>query len=234
MSLSARRPRGRPPAVGVDSSFFNLTPPSAEAVTPTTEEPKPVISETVDTETSLTVKTKAQPDDRPTSITIGDGPLQPDRTLINGIQAPVATQLEKPEFEKAVTTERVQSETTDSEKPVTTGNLQPISSENVQPMLSDNVQPVPTENVQPVSTGNVQPVSTENVQSAPTGNVQPVSTENVQPVSTEDRLAGESVAPVTEEGKEEESTDKISLPTGEQVDRFVKAAPLDVNPNPHS
>lgn len=37
-SLSLRLPRGRPPGVGVDSSFFNLTPPSAEAVTPDIEQ----------------------------------------------------------------------------------------------------------------------------------------------------------------------------------------------------
>lgn len=53
-SLSLRLPRGRPPAVGVDSSFFNLTPPSAEAVTPTDE--KPVISENV--EQSIAVEAK--------------------------------------------------------------------------------------------------------------------------------------------------------------------------------
>ncbi|XP_050562373.1 tropomodulin-1 isoform X2 [Spodoptera frugiperda] len=151
-SLSARRPRGPPPAVGIDSSFFNMTPPSAEALTPTTEEPKPVISETV--ETSLTVKTKAQPDDRPTSITIGDGKLEP-------------------------------------ETPVT----------NTQP-----VEPVTTETVAP--------------------------TDNVQPVPSEDRLAGEPV-PVAPEGKVEESSDALSLSPGEE-ERFVKATPPDVNPNPHS
>ncbi|KAH9643295.1 hypothetical protein HF086_012965, partial [Spodoptera exigua] len=144
-SLQARRPRGPPPAVGIDSSFFNMTPPSAEALTPTGEEPKPVISETV--ETSLTVKTKAQPDDRPTSITIGDGNLEPET--------------------------------------------------NTQP-----VEPVPTETVVP--------------------------TDNVQPVPSEDRLAP---AP---EGTVEDGSDKQSLPTGEQVERFVKASPPDVNPNPHS
>ncbi|XP_032512517.2 tropomodulin-1 isoform X2 [Danaus plexippus] len=37
VSLSLRLPRGRPPPVGVDSSFFNLTPPSAETPTPTSE-----------------------------------------------------------------------------------------------------------------------------------------------------------------------------------------------------
>lgn len=151
-SLSARRPRGPPPAVGIDSSFFNMTPPSAEALTPTAEEPKPVISETV--ETSLTVKTKAQPDDRPTSITIGDGKLEP-------------------------------------ETPAT--NTQPI-------------EPVTTETVAP--------------------------TENVQPVPSEDRLAGEPV-PVAPEGKVEESPDALSLTQGEE-ERFVKATPPDVNPNPHS
>lgn len=152
-SLSARRPRGPPPAVGIDSSFFNMTPPSAEALTPTTEEPKPVISETV--ETSLTVKTKAQPDDRPTSITIGDGKLEP-------------------------------------ETPVT----------NAQP-----VEPVTTETVAP--------------------------TDNVQPVPSEDRLAGEPV-PAAPEGPAEDSSDKLSVPPAEEVDRFVKASPPDVNPNPHS
>lgn len=50
-----RLPRGRPPALGVDSSFFNLTPPSAEAITPTNED-KTVVTETV--EQSLVVKAK--------------------------------------------------------------------------------------------------------------------------------------------------------------------------------
>lgn len=47
-SLSLRLPRGRPPAVGITSDFFNMTPPSAEAVTPTQELPKPIITETVE------------------------------------------------------------------------------------------------------------------------------------------------------------------------------------------
>lgn len=182
-----------------------MTPPSAEAVTPTKEEPKPVITETVDTETSLTVKAKpAQPDDRPTSITIGDGPLPSDRPLTNGMQAPVATELEQPvtELEKPVTTETEHAAPTETEKPVTTENVQLVPSENVQPVPGENVQPVPTE--------------------------------NVQPVPTEDRLAGEPVAPKTEEGKVEESTDKIELPSGAQVERFVKAAPPDLSPEPHS
>uniref|UniRef100_A0A2A4IUW4 Tropomodulin n=1 Tax=Heliothis virescens TaxID=7102 RepID=A0A2A4IUW4_HELVI len=165
----SRRPRGRPPAVGIDSSFFNMTPPSAEAVTPETEEPKPVVPETL--ETSLTVKTKAQPDDRPTS-TIGDGPLELDKPVTNGIQTPATPEPVTAEAEKPVTT--------DTEKPVT--------------------------------------VETE----------KPVTTENVQPVPTEDRLA-EPVAQVTEE-----SADKAQVPAGSQADRFVMAAPPDINPNPHS
>ncbi|XP_059056817.1 tropomodulin-1 isoform X2 [Achroia grisella] len=49
-SLSLRLPRGRPPAVGVDSSFFNLTPPSAEAVTPTIDEQKTITDQPMTTE----------------------------------------------------------------------------------------------------------------------------------------------------------------------------------------
>lgn len=56
-SLSLRLPRGRPPAVGIDSSFFNLTPPSAEAVTPTKDKDVPIISENV--ETSITIPAPA-------------------------------------------------------------------------------------------------------------------------------------------------------------------------------
>ncbi|KAL0882154.1 hypothetical protein ABMA27_000708 [Loxostege sticticalis] len=47
-SLSLRLPRGRPPAVGISGDFFNMTPPSAEAVTPTKDEPKPILTETVE------------------------------------------------------------------------------------------------------------------------------------------------------------------------------------------
>nr|XP_021200513.2 tropomodulin-1 isoform X4 [Helicoverpa armigera] len=172
VSLSMRRPRGRPPAVGIDSSFFNMTPPSAEAVTPIAEEPKPLVSETM--ETSLTVKTKAQPDDdRPTSITIGDGPLELDKPVTNGIQTPA-------------TPEPV----TEAEKPVTTDAEKPVTTDEEKPVITDNVQPVPTEN-------------------------------RLEP------------APVTEE-KKDENVDKVEVPTGEQADRFVMAAPPDINPNPHS
>ena len=203
-----------------------MTPPSAEAVTPTTEEPKPVIPEPVDTETSLTVKTKAQPDDRPTSITIGDGPLLPDKPMTN--VAPVATNLEKPitELEQPVTTEAQQPVTTDTEKPVPTETDKPVTTETEKPVTAETDKPVTTETDKPVTTETAKPVNT--------GTEKPVTSDEVKPVPTEDRLAGEPVAPVTEGGKAEESTDKISLPTGEEVERFVKAAPPDVNPNPHS
>lgn len=46
VSLRLRLPRGRPPAIGIDSSFFNLTPPSAEAITPEIE--KPIHTESVE------------------------------------------------------------------------------------------------------------------------------------------------------------------------------------------
>ncbi|KOB73869.1 Tropomodulin [Operophtera brumata] len=59
LSLRLRAMRGRPPAVGVDSSFFNLTPPSAEAVTPTNEQP--VISENVEQSVTVDVKLPAAP-----------------------------------------------------------------------------------------------------------------------------------------------------------------------------
>ncbi|XP_053604032.1 tropomodulin-1 isoform X3 [Plodia interpunctella] len=57
-SLSLRLPRGRPPAVGVDASIFNLTPPSAEAVTPTTE----------NVENTITIEAKESPVDAPEGI----------------------------------------------------------------------------------------------------------------------------------------------------------------------
>ncbi|XP_050343694.1 tropomodulin-1 isoform X2 [Nymphalis io] len=46
VSLSLRLPRGRPPAVGVASSLLNLTPPSADTLTPTSDRrvlDKPII-----------------------------------------------------------------------------------------------------------------------------------------------------------------------------------------------
>lgn len=64
-SLSLRLPRGRPPAVGVDSSLFNLTPPSAEAVTPNEE--SRVITEAV--EESVVIEAKETPtEEKPTGI----------------------------------------------------------------------------------------------------------------------------------------------------------------------
>ncbi|XP_048007504.1 tropomodulin-1 isoform X3 [Leguminivora glycinivorella] len=72
-SLSLRLPRGPPPGVGVDSSFFNMTPPSAEAVTPT--EP---ITETV--EGSVTVE--AKPPDFDTSERQIPVDLEPEDTFV--------------------------------------------------------------------------------------------------------------------------------------------------------
>ncbi|XP_068631495.1 tropomodulin-1 isoform X2 [Battus philenor] len=46
-SLSLRLPRTRPSAVGIDDSFFNVTPPSVEDKTPTKEAEKKVITESV-------------------------------------------------------------------------------------------------------------------------------------------------------------------------------------------
>lgn len=60
-SLSLRLPRGRPPAVGIDSSFFNLTPPSAEAVTPTKEKDIPILSENVETSITIPAPTPKEP-----------------------------------------------------------------------------------------------------------------------------------------------------------------------------
>ncbi|XP_045447004.1 tropomodulin-1 [Melitaea cinxia] len=54
-SISLRLPRGRPPAVGVDSSFFNLTPPSVETSTPTADRrilDKPILDQSLSDQTS--------------------------------------------------------------------------------------------------------------------------------------------------------------------------------------
>lgn len=61
-SLSLRLPRGRPPAVGIDSSFFNLTPPSAEAATPTNDKDVPIISENVETSITIPAPAPKEPD----------------------------------------------------------------------------------------------------------------------------------------------------------------------------
>lgn len=60
-SLSLRLPRGRPPAVGIDSSFFNLTPPSAEADTPTKDKVIPIMSESVETSITIPAPTPKEP-----------------------------------------------------------------------------------------------------------------------------------------------------------------------------
>ncbi|XP_026322386.1 tropomodulin-1 isoform X2 [Hyposmocoma kahamanoa] len=60
-SLSLRLPRGRPPAVGIDSSFFNLTPPSAEAVTPTKDKDIPTMTENVETSITIPAPTPKEP-----------------------------------------------------------------------------------------------------------------------------------------------------------------------------
>ncbi|XP_023934672.2 tropomodulin-1 isoform X1 [Bicyclus anynana] len=65
-SLSLRLPRGRPPAVGVDSSFFNLTPPSAETTTPTCERrinDKPICEPVLDVPNGTDRFVRAQPPD---------------------------------------------------------------------------------------------------------------------------------------------------------------------------
>lgn len=59
-SLSLRLPRSRPPAVGIDNSFL-MTPPSAEATTPTKETKPPVQMETV--EKSIVLEAKEKPVD---------------------------------------------------------------------------------------------------------------------------------------------------------------------------
>ncbi|XP_026737011.1 tropomodulin-1 isoform X2 [Trichoplusia ni] len=100
VSLSLRRPRGRPPAVGIDSSFFNMTPPSAESVTPTKEEPKPIISEIVDTSSTV----QAQPDG--TEAVTAPEPIE--KPVSNGFEAPIATQPVTPEIEeKPIITDNV-------------------------------------------------------------------------------------------------------------------------------
>lgn len=59
-------PRGRPPAVGIDSSFFNLTPPSAEADTPTNDKDMPIVSENVETSITIPAPTPKEGTDVPT------------------------------------------------------------------------------------------------------------------------------------------------------------------------
>ncbi|CAD0197276.1 unnamed protein product [Chrysodeixis includens] len=104
-SLSARRPRGRPPAVGIDSSFFNMTPPSAEAVTPTKEEPTPIIGGSVETPVAV----EAKPDGTPTeAVTVP--PEITEQPVSNGIEAPIptATRPVTPEVEeKPIITDNV-------------------------------------------------------------------------------------------------------------------------------
>lgn len=89
-SLSLRLPRGRPPAVGITNDFFNMTPPSAEAVTPTKDEPKPVITETV--EGSIAVPAKEVSD------------------VVNGVERTIPIDVEKPVSEP-------EKPATDAEKP---------------------------------------------------------------------------------------------------------------------
>ncbi|CAG5016201.1 unnamed protein product [Parnassius apollo] len=71
-SLSLRLPRSRPSAVGIDNSFFNVTPPSVEDKTPTKDDGKTVITENV--EGSLVIEATSP----------GDGPEVRKET--NGLQ----------------------------------------------------------------------------------------------------------------------------------------------------
>lgn len=182
MSLRLRLPRGRPPAVGIDSSFFNLTPPSVEAVTPTNEEIKPVISESV--ETSIKVEAKETKDD----------------TTVN----PEIVKI--PETEKSVIrngTEKVMSN--ESEIP---------SSLELEKSVSSNIQ-----KPEYFSPRKVEPTSTDNL--VPTDTEKPISTQGYVP----DNVEGEQTA-----------TDSVTYQfTNDQgAERFVKAEPLDINPNLHS
>lgn len=62
-SLRLRLARGRPPAVGIDSSFFNLTPPSAEAITPeieTNNVQKTIVTESVENTILIEAKEKEE------------------------------------------------------------------------------------------------------------------------------------------------------------------------------
>lgn len=81
-SLSLRLPRGRPPAVGVDSSFFNLTPPSAEAVTPTSEKP---VTEIVEQSITVEAKLPEAPAESPVNVETEEKP--PEITLENNVEA---------------------------------------------------------------------------------------------------------------------------------------------------
>ncbi|XP_075971370.1 tropomodulin isoform X3 [Anticarsia gemmatalis] len=181
-SLRLRLPRGRPPAVGIDSSLFNLTPPSVEAVTPTKEEIKPVVTESV--ETSLTIKAKENPDG-----------------------TTVAREVVTIDSEKLDDTLNIATPATNGETPITNGVEKPTPTETDKP---------PIETEKPVTTDAEKPVSADTVTPVP-----------------EDRLTGETIIPVKlDEVKED--TNKVETPSGEQADRFVMAAPLDINPNPHS
>lgn len=159
-----RLPRGRPPAIGIDNNFFNLTPPSVEAVTPTNED-KPIVKQAVETKSEENLN---------------------------------ATQIQNKNIDKPPINEIEMVESI--EKPVSTENL------------------IPNEN--PVSNDTERLVS-----------------ENMVNLSAiEDRLSGETIIPVKLENDKAEDVERseIKLPTDDQVERFVLAAPLDINPNPHS
>lgn len=191
VALNLRLPRGRPPAVGIDSSFFNLTPPSAEAVTPT-KEIRPVVNETV--ETSATIKAPRKP---------------------------------------SVPTAATDIVTIDGEKTIT---AMPNNVDSPKPLLFEAGKPVTNGIERPLSTDVTQPASSNTEKQVSIDTEKPVSTITEKPESAEDRLSGETIIPVKVDGEkaDEIDSDTIKLPTGEQLDRFVLAAPPDVNPNPHS
>ncbi|XP_073942715.1 LOW QUALITY PROTEIN: tropomodulin [Choristoneura fumiferana] len=95
-SLSLRLPRGRPPAVGIDSSFFNMTPPSAEAVTPTNQE-KTILTENV--ESSVTVEAKpTEIDTSERTIPVELEPEKPPETPVTNGDAERFVKAEQPDF----------------------------------------------------------------------------------------------------------------------------------------
>lgn len=80
-SLSLRLPRSRPSAVGVDSSFFNITPPSVEDSTHEKEAAKPAITESV--EGSVAIEARSPSSGTPKDLQSPDRFVLAERPDIN-------------------------------------------------------------------------------------------------------------------------------------------------------
>lgn len=140
-SLSLRLPRGRPPALGVDSSFFNLTPPSAEALTPTEE--NKVITETV--EQSVVVEAKEPVTNTPETVKES---ATENRTVEGGVTDNGVDRVSEMPITQIILTDQTPI-ITDRELPATetvTNTLQPESTERVDvPPTVERVVPVDLE-----------------------------------------------------------------------------------------